>query len=156
MIKDVSFVLKATANPQPKELVKMDSVFAFALLRQERQIVKSGATIAQPPSWPSVQGVAQWLEMTWSIFLGFALQRGGDSPKIETGCREGNGEKIFYLRDGMDVPPEQRNELFQSFESLHQLNSMGSLNFAVARRLMELQGGRCGCDEKSIFFTLPG
>src|ERR1044071_9098050 len=47
MIKDVSFVLKATANPLTKEPLKMEGVFACALQRLENQIVKSGATITQ-------------------------------------------------------------------------------------------------------------
>src|SRR5690242_13705770 len=94
MIKDISFVLKATTSPQPKELLKMEGVFAFALQRLERRIVSAGAVIVQPPSWPQANGVAQWLETIWSTLLGFALQRGGDSPKIEVGWREGEGEKI--------------------------------------------------------------
>jgi signal transduction histidine kinase len=156
MIKDTSFVLKATASPLPKEPLKMEGVFACALQRLENRIVRSGATITQPPSWPQVDGVAQWLETVWSIILGYSLQRDGNSPKSEVGWRDGAGEKIFWVRDNIGIPPEQRAGLFQPFDSLHQLNSVGGLNFAIARRLVELQGGRCGCDEdSSVFFTLP-
>lgn len=156
MIKDVSFVLKATANPQPKEMLKMEGVVACALQRSEYQVVKSGAKINQPSDWPQVRGVAQWLEKIWSILLEYALQRGGDSPMIELGWRASAGEKLFWLRDGMQIPSEQQSLLFQSFDSLHELNSAGGLNFAIARRLVELQKGRCGCDAgSSIFFTLP-
>ena len=154
MIKSVSFVLKATANPQPKEPLKMEGVFAFALQRLEHRIVKNRASIQQPESWPQISGVAEWLETIWSTLLEFALKRGG-SPKIEVGWREGEGEKIFWLRDNVAIPPDQHSELFQPFDSLHKLNSCGSLNFATARRLAELQGGRCGCDGNSLFFTLP-
>ncbi|HEU6449571.1 MAG TPA: HAMP domain-containing sensor histidine kinase [Verrucomicrobiae bacterium] len=155
MIKDVGFVLKATANPLPKEALKMEDVFACALQRVEYRIVKSSAKVSQPSSWPSTKGVSIWVEMIWSIFLEDGLKRGGNPPDIQTGWRAGDSEQIFWLRAGAGVPSEQRAELFQQFDLLHRPNS-GALNFAIARRLAELQGGRCGCgDDASIFFTLP-
>lgn len=156
LIKDVSFVLKATANPVQKEWVKMDEVFSFALQRVEHRAMKHSASIVQPAAWPNVHGVPAWIEKIWSHLLERALRQDGNPLKIEVGWHDGEHEKKFWLRDGVVMPPEQRERLFQPFELLHKLNSPGGLNLAIIHRLVTLQGGRCGCDDTaSIFFTLP-
>ena len=156
LIRDVSFVLKATAHPLPREPLKMDGVFACALQRLERQILNSSVTVVTPPSWPAARGVAAWTETIWTNLLSHFVQRSRPGETIEAGARQIPGEKQFLVRGRLELPEDQRDQLFQPFESLSQLDNAGTLGLAIARRLVELQGGRCGCDSAtSLFFTLP-
>jgi signal transduction histidine kinase len=156
LIKDMSFILKATANPHQKETVRMEEVIARALQRHEHKILRRGVTIVQPALWPQVNGVFSWLEVIWTNLLSDALERGPNDMRIEIDWREDDGENVFRIQNGVAVPEVQRCRMFQPFDSLHKLDSAGVLGLAIVRRLVELQGGRCGCDDKSsTFFTLP-
>lgn len=68
LIKRVSFVLRASANPPDQTIVSMAEPVLIALQRLESRILKNQATVIQPPSWPEIEGVASWLEIIWWIW----------------------------------------------------------------------------------------
>ncbi len=160
LIGRVSFVLKATADPLPRQAVAMQSVVWDALQRFEVRLRQRNVDLTQPPMWPEVKGVASWLDVVWRNLLDNCLKHGGRRPRIELGWDEAGREFRFWIRDdGPGVTEEKRAQLFEPFDRLHDLHAPNGLGLAIIQRLIELQGGRCGCESRPgncvFFFTLP-
>jgi K+-sensing histidine kinase KdpD len=158
LIKQVSYVAKASASPVSKKTVSMGEIVLGVLQRLESRILKQHATVTEPDAWIEIEGVADWLEFIWWNFLTNSLQHGG--PKIQLGWRQENAEIKFWITDnGGGVPVPERAKLFQPFDSLHQPDSARGLGLSVVQRLVELQDGRCGYESYAngffFFFTLP-
>jgi K+-sensing histidine kinase KdpD len=161
LVERVSFVLKATVDPPPRQALAMGEVVWAALQRLETRTREQGATIVQPAAWPRVEGMASCLEIIWGNLVGNALQYGGRTPRIELDWVRGSPDYIFRARDhGPGVSLEKRGQLFVPFNSLHELAAPRGLGLPIVRRLVELQGGRCfyeaPTDGGACFaFTLP-
>ncbi len=161
LIKSVSIVTKASARPRAKGKVHMGEIVSGVLQQLESRTLKRRATLVEPDSWPEVEGVDAWLEVIWWNLLANALQHAGESPRIEFGWREETGKIRFWISDnGPGVPAGKRNKLFQTFDSLHEPDSLHGLGLSVVQRLVELQGGDCGYEVNPkvgarFFFTLP-
>lgn len=160
LIRQISFVARATAKPLPKEPVEMLIPLGTALQRWESRIIKKNATLVKPETWPRVKGVETWLEMVWSNFLLNALQHTPEKPRIELSWREENGWYRFGISDnGTGVPEAIRPGLFQPFDQLHRPDGARGMGLSIVQRLMELQGGKCGYEPMAggsgFFFSLP-
>lgn len=161
MVERVGFVLRATAAPVPLHRVSMEEVVWGALQRLEVRMSKARGKVIQPPAWPTVSGVAAWLDVIWFNLLSNSLQHGGPSPRIELGWENGSGEYRFWVRDsGRGVPADRRARLFYPFDRLNELNAPRGLGLPIVQRLLELQGGRYGYEADpapggTFWFTLP-
>ena len=161
LISQIRIITKASADPKPKARVNLAEIVSEVLQRLESRILKSSATIAEPGSWPEVNGVADWLEFIWWNFLANALQHAGEKPQIELNWRqEKNGIRFQVCDSGVGVPAEVRARLFQPFDTLHQPDSGWGLGLSVVQRLVDLQGGDCGYEPNPkggacFYFTLP-
>jgi signal transduction histidine kinase len=161
LIERVSFVLRATADPLPRQPLSMREAVWAALQRFDSRIRRQGANVVLPPSWPKVEGVAPWLEVIWGNLLGNALRYGGPAPCLELGWVQEGAEHRFWIRDqGPGVDAERRAQLFEPFDRLHELHAPRGLGLSIVQRLVELQGGRCGYESPPgggalFFFTLP-
>lgn len=108
-----------------------------------------------------MNGVADWLEIIWWNFLANALQHAGEKPQVELNWRQENDAFRFQVSDsGGGIPAEIREKLFQPFDSLHKPESGFGLGLSLVQRLVDLQGGNCGCEANPkggscFFFTLP-
>jgi signal transduction histidine kinase len=161
LIKQVSFVARASATPLPKTAVHMaDAVFP-ALQRLESRIYRGQAVVIEPQSWPVVPGVVGWLEMIWWQLVLNALKHAGTKPRIELGWETRRDFLRFWIRDnGPGVPEAMRGKLFKEFDSLHAEQSVPGLGLSIVQRLVDLQGGGCGHEKPEqggacFFFTLP-
>lgn len=150
LIKQISIVTRATAQPQPLKPLNMSHVIAIALQRTERLIAKRSAIVIQPPSWPEVKGVADWVEYAWVNFLTNAVQHTAEKVRIELSWREENGWCRFGIADnGGSVREELRRTLFCPFHTLHKPDcGTRGLGLSIVQRLMELQGGNCGYEPR--------
>jgi signal transduction histidine kinase len=160
LIKQISFIARATAEPLPKGLVRMNEVVVLALQRVENRMLKKNATIVNPGSWPQVNGVAKWLDEIWWNLLMNALQHTTDKPHIELSWREEGGRFRFEICDnGGGVPEIIQKSLFRPFHSLHKMEGGKGLGLSIVQRLVELQGGDCGYKPRDggscFFFSLP-
>lgn len=160
LIKQINFILRATAGTPPRQSIQMRDIVAAALQRLESRILKKQAIIAEPASWPQINGVAPWLEEVWWNLIANALQHTTDKPRIELSWQEGNGRYRFQVCDnGGGVPEEMRGKLFRPFHELHKLDGTRGLGLSIVQRLIDLQGGDCGYEPKTggscFFFTLP-
>jgi signal transduction histidine kinase len=155
-------LLKATALPEPSQLMPMKEAVTAALQRLESRILDQGATVIQPNTWPQINGVASWLETVWWNFLANALQHANKAPlRIELGWERENEHFRFWISDnGGGVPSAKQLNLFQPFDRLHDPEASSGLGLAIAHRLVDLQGGTCGYRENPgggacFFFQLP-
>jgi len=159
LINQLRFVAKASASPKAKATVNMGGVVLEAMQSLERRIIEKGALVDASGTWPEVAGVADWLVFIWRSFLANALQHGGG--KIQLGWSPLEHEFQFWIiDDGKGVPAAERAKLFQPFDSLHEMDSRRGLALSIVRRLVDLQGGRCGYDTigaggPAFYFTLP-
>jgi signal transduction histidine kinase len=159
LIKSIGVFAKATARPLPKEKVAMGEIVSGIMQQLESRILKRGATVSAPDSWPEVAGVSGWLEFVWWNFLANALQHGG--LKIQLGWHKEKNEFRFWISDtGGGVCAPLRAKLFQPFDSLHQPDSTRGVSLSIVQRLVALQGGRCGYEVDPeggpcFYFTLP-
>jgi signal transduction histidine kinase len=160
LIRQISFVTRATARPEPLKPVNLSHVFANALQRTQRLVTKRGATIAEPPAWPEVKGVTDWLEYVWTSLLTNALQHTQEKVRVELSWREENGQCRFEVADnGGGVREDLRSTLFYPFHMLHKPDGARGLGLSIVQRLMELQGGNCGYEPlpggSLFYFSLP-
>jgi len=160
LIRRVSLFAKANAIREPLQAVNMGGPFWNAFQRLEGRIANAGATLAQPKDWPEVSGHAGWLEIVWQNLLVNALQHGGAAVRIGAKWTRAGREFVFRLHDSGSVAPEKRAMLFFPFERLHEPGAPRGLGLPIVRRLVELQGGRCGYEAGagggSVFwFALP-
>jgi signal transduction histidine kinase len=160
IIDRVSFVLRASADPALPSEVDMGEVVADVLAQLEREIKQTEATIALPPAWPAVSGVASWLQMIWWNLLHNALKHGGPKPAVRVAwsAQEG-GHRLSVIDEGPGIAEESRPTLFRPFDQLHLRPSPG-LGLSIVHRLTTLQGGHCGYERTAngkaeFFFTLP-
>lgn len=160
LIKQVSFVARASASPLPKTSVHMAEAVFPALQRLESRALKRKAVIAEPPSWPVVAGVLAWLEVIWWHLISNALKHGGDSCHIELGwAKQENAIRFWVADNGPGVPEDLRGKLFKEFHSLHEEQNVKGLGLSIVQRLVELQGGSCGHEHPKtggarFYFTL--
>ncbi|MDB6128381.1 MAG: hypothetical protein JWM35_2277 [Verrucomicrobia bacterium] len=160
LIDRVSFLLKTSAEAHESETVLMGEIIFATLQRFEKVILKKGAAVTQPASWPVVVGHPASLEIIWTNLIGNALKFGGEKPQIELGWTELDGEFQFWIEDhGPGVRPDRIDRLFQPFNLLHRLNAARGIGLALVRRLTELQGGTCGYEPRPgggarFYFTL--
>jgi signal transduction histidine kinase len=161
LIERVNQLTRASLETKLKELVDMEQVAWAGRQGAERTAMKQGITIKEPAEWPSVYGVSAWLEVIWENLLMNAVTYSGKGRTVEIQWRELNDEFEFsVVDDGPGVAPAKVPNLFTPFEKLHQSHSVRGLGLSIVRRLVELQGGRCGyaADEGGgarFYFTLP-
>ncbi len=160
LVERLSFVLRASADSFAPSEVEMGEVFAAVRNQLEADILKVGATVSTPSSWPKVSGVPQWLKVIWWNLLGNALKHGGPAGQIRIAwSAEDDGQRFSVIDSGAGVKPEMQAELFRPFDQLHRQQRPG-LGLAIVHRLTALQGGRCGyyrtLEGGTCFhFTLP-
>ena len=160
VIRQISVLARATAQPLPVRPVNMSLIVATAMQRVERLISKRNAAVVVPHSWPEVKGVAEWLEYVWASFLLNALQHTPEKVRIELSWREEQGWRRFEVADnGGGVREDLRSTLICPFHLLHKPNGARGLGLSIVQRLMELQGGSCGYEPlpggSLFYFLLP-
>jgi K+-sensing histidine kinase KdpD len=161
LIERVSQVTRASVEDRRNEPVDMEQVAWAARQGAERAAMENNIEINEPADWPVVEGVPPWLEVIFGELLYNAVRHTGKGRKVEMQWRELPAEFEFsVLDDGPGVPPEKQGGLFYPFERLHVSHSARGLGLSIARRLVELQGGRCGYELRPeggsrFFFTLP-
>lgn len=161
LFERMSFVLKASTIPPPRQPVIMEEMVWVALQRLESRMNKAGVALTKPPQWPIVEGIPAWLDVIWTNLLANALEHGGPKPRIELGWEQLPKDYRFWVRNvGPSTPPKHESHLFYPFDRLYELHAPRGLGLPTVRRLVELQGGRCGHDREadgswSFYFTLP-
>ncbi len=117
---------------------------------------------------PSVYGERKRIGQVMDNLLSNAVKYIGatnPSPRIEVGCEEHNGERVFFVRDnGIGIEEKYFDRVFQVFERLPSAVKVGEgtgMGLAIVRKVIESHGGRIWLDSEpgrgtTFYFTLPG
>jgi light-regulated signal transduction histidine kinase (bacteriophytochrome) len=93
----------------------------------------------------------------------FKFTRKREDARIEIGCREDNGERVYFVKDnGAGFDMRYADKLFGVFQRLHtttQFEGTG-VGLSIVKRIVERHGGRIWAEAAidqgaGFYFTLP-
>jgi signal transduction histidine kinase len=131
-----------------------------ARLQEERLQVRV------PQSFPTVRGDPAQLSEVFTNLLSNALKYNDKSEKwVEVGVQDGTagGSPIFYVRDnGIGIPPEHWEKIFEIFRRLHPRDAYGGgtgAGLTIVKKIIERHGGRIWVestvgDGTTFYFTI--
>jgi signal transduction histidine kinase len=153
---------------QGSDEVDLEAVFYQAYVLLRTALKEAGATLTHDPL-PTVRGNEVQLRQLLQNLIGNAVKYRTDQPlAIHVGvAAPSTAEEVahwtFHVRDnGMGVPPEHRQRIFDAFVRLHHPRDVpgSGIGLALCKRIVEHHGGRIWVesdpDQGSAFrFTLP-
>ncbi len=127
------------SGPMPVE-----NALHSALATMQGQIKETGATIRYS-ALPSLRGTHEQLSVLFRCLLSNALEhRGTAPPRIEiTAARDGDRWRFAICDNGIGIPAEYQEKIFQPFQRLHGGRQGGAgLGLAICRKIVEAHGGK--------------
>ncbi len=104
------------------------------------------------------------IRQAWINLIANALKfsAGQEHPRIEIGCRDEAGRRVYFVRDnGVGFDGEHAGKLFGVFQRLHRAEDFAGtgIGLAVVKRIVERHGGRVWAESRAgegatFFFTL--
>lgn len=90
-------------------------------------------------------------------------RKNGVPPVVEVGFEEGQNDwKFFVVDNGLGIPKEYYNTVFQAFKRLHNKSEYEGtgVGLAICKKIVELHGGKIWIESAvnegtTFFFTLP-
>ena len=148
---------------EPFSLHDLDEVLDEALANLRLIIEDSTAEVDKNPL-PTLATDASQMQRLFQNLIGNALKFRGDvSPRVRIEAERHGAEWVFSIADnGIGIPPEQAERIFNMFQRLHtreEYPGMG-IGLAVCKRIVERHGGRIWVESElgngcTFFFTLP-
>lgn len=94
--------------------------------------------------------------------LSNALKFSGErKPEIQVGCRLGDEEYLFWVKDnGVGVAEQDQSRIFQIFQRLDPRTEGSGVGLTICKRIVETQGGRIWVESElgvgsTFLFTMP-
>ncbi|WP_290815304.1 MEDS domain-containing protein [Halovivax sp.] len=147
----------------PFEPVDLEALTDDVLTDLQLRIEETDADVTVEPL-PHVEGDGNQLRMLFQNLINNAIEYSGDEPprvSVSAG-RAGNMWRISVRDDGIGVPRDDQERIFEVFERLHARDEHGGtgIGLALCERIVERHGGTIWVDsepgEGSTFsFTLP-
>jgi light-regulated signal transduction histidine kinase (bacteriophytochrome) len=114
---------------------------------------------------PDAVGDGALLKQVWTNLLSnaFKFTRACETPVVEIGCKEQDGEQVFFVRDnGAGFDPQYAERLFGVFQRLHRADEFEGtgVGLSIVQRIVHRHGGRIWADGAvnkgaTFQFTLP-
>ncbi len=128
--------------------VALDKVVESALSGCETAIIESEATVDSNSPWPAVVAHATTLRQVLVNLIGNALKFVvGKEPKVRlhTEERPGGVVRIWVEDNGIGIPAEYHERIFQVFQRLHATSYAGTgIGLAIVQKGVERMSGRVG------------
>ncbi len=149
----------------PPEDVALSDLVREVVELLKGQLELKGVVVEVAPHLPVVRADRRRLLEVLQNLIGNAGKFTGAQtrPQIEVGCRQGEGERVFYVRDnGLGLEPRFLERVFGLFEKLDPGGQGTGVGLALVRRIIEAHGGRVWAESEglghgsSFCFTLPG
>jgi len=129
-------------------LVPLDAIVASALAGCDGAISATGASIECLAPWPAVIAHAATLRQVLMHLVDNAVKFVASFPPVVTlraEERPGDVVRIWVEDNGIGIPLESQERIFQVFQRLHTTAYAGTgIGLALVRKGMERMGGRCG------------
>jgi signal transduction histidine kinase len=154
---------RLTRHPLRKQPVALDELVrqALAALRPDYESRHVDISIGD---LPSCQGDPTLLRQGLVNLLGNALKftRTREVARIEMGCQDVGGERVYYIRDnGVGFDMQYVHKLFGVFERLHREEDFEGtgIGLALTQRIIQRHGGRIWAEGQvdkgaTFYFTL--
>lgn len=165
LVDDLLLYAHARLEPVTGVGTSGDEAFVACLRPLTPAIEETGAQVSARPGLPTVRiGLPALTTVLGHLIRNGIVYRRPGSPPIVQVSADGTGEVwTFHVRDnGVGVPPELLEEIFEPLRKLHPPGVRGSgLGLAVARAIVERHGGRMWAESApgqgtTVSFTLPG
>ena len=148
----------------PSQNVPLKDIVHDALDLVAGRIAKRKVSIEVAPKLPRVYVDRRRMLEVFQNLIDNAVKYMGDEPNphIEIGVRYDNGETVCYIQDnGIGIAPRYQERIFGLFDKLDQQSDGTGLGLAVAKRIIEVHGGRIWVESQGIgqgasfCFTVP-
>lgn len=127
------------------EAVSMEALAREAVLQVSGLIAKVGIRVEIHTDMPVVfVDKKRYLQVMYTL-IDNAVRYMGSQPEshIEIGARMDSEETVCYVRDnGIGIEPCNRDKIFNFCEMRNDKTGCSSMGLAVAKRIIELHGGR--------------
>jgi len=127
-------------------------------------IKERGAEIQLPGTDLMLFGDRPRLSQIWQNLIDNAIKfsRTNETPRIELGLEQINGEMLFFVKDnGIGIDPRFRNKIFEIFEKVAPQSPGVGMGLSLTQRTVEKCGGKLWVESEGVdkgscfFFTLP-
>jgi signal transduction histidine kinase len=149
---------------RPSEEVDFGQLTREVLQSLDAHILSDGITVTISPHLPMVYGDRARLREVLENLIGNAIKYTGGhpGPLIEIGTRTQDGGQVIFVRDnGQGIDPRYHNRIFNLFEKLDPNVEGTGIGLALAKRIIEVHGGRIWVESKgqgqgsTFCFTIP-
>lgn len=126
-------------------------------------IEETGATIICD-SLPVLEADGSQLTQLFQNLIGNAIKfRGSDSPRVEIGAEQQDGEWAFHVHDnGIGIAPEYFDRIFLMFQRLHTKEEYPGtgIGLTICKKIVERHSGRIWIESEpgkgtTFHFTIP-
>ena len=127
------------------EAVSMEALAREAVVQVSGLITKAGIRVEIHAGMPVVFVDKKRYFQVMHTLIDNAVRYMGSQPEphVETGARIDGEETICYVRDnGIGIEPCNHNKIFNFCEMRNDKASCSSMGLAIAKRIIELHGGR--------------
>jgi signal transduction histidine kinase len=164
LIEDLLELSRIGRLVNPPQQVALAELVREAVELLAGQIAEAGVEVEIAPDLPAVFGDRMRLSEVLQNLLDNAVRYMGDqeSPRIEIGARSEGAESVFFVRDnGIGIDPRYHDKVFGLFERLDSASEGSGIGLALARRIIEVHGGRIWVESEgeargsTFCFTLP-
>jgi PAS domain S-box-containing protein len=124
--------------------VHVNELVRDILAAMHTTVVESGARVEIAPL-PAVRGDRSAIGQVFANLVGNALKCVDPSrPGVVRVSADESSPPVFSVSDnGIGIPPEYREKVFQVFQQVHQGGTRGEgMGLAIVRRIVERHGGR--------------
>jgi signal transduction histidine kinase len=148
----------------PPAAVALEEVAGEALSALDERISARGIEVSVSSDLPVVHGDRVTLREVLQNLVENAAKYMGEqkSPRIEIGWRTDGREPVFFVRDnGIGIEPRYHAKVFGLFERLDSASEGTGVGLALARRIVEMHGGRMWVESEgprrgsTFCFTIP-
>lgn len=162
LIKDLLTYSQVSTEDRDVSRISCDDVLASTLDDLNSTIAESYATITHDPL-PTVMADPVQLRQLLLNLIGNAIKyRSERPPRIHVSARREFASWHFTVADnGVGIPPQHLDEVFNLFKRLHGHDVPGTgLGLSICKRIMDRLGGRIWAESEegkgSVFhFTIP-
>ncbi len=163
LINDLLEYSRVGTRGRPFETVDCKQVVQRVLRNVQFTVERTGAEVIVRELPTVVADGGQLLQLFQNLIVNGVKFHGPDKPIIQIGARDCGEEWEFFVQDnGIGIPPESFERIFQLFQRLHareEYEGVG-IGLAVCRRVVERHGGRIWVESEpgrgaKFYFTLP-
>ena len=162
LIDDLLTYVRLDRKKSRREAVDLNRTLNELLHMLEPAIQHRRAAVQIHGELPCVQGNATLLGMVFGNLIGNGMKfNENELPCIQIGCCASNPPTFYVHDDGIGIPEEHHENVFDMFRRLHPRKKYEGTGagLGIVRKIVELHGGRVWVESKpgagsTFYFTL--